>query len=389
MKSPGEVLADVERRLTRTWAETVVAGDQSLAWPHDFPLGTPTGTALDQESGLFDWVRSWADLSTERGTELRHATRLYRATKQTVPTHLVVSTIDAAAQLVGLGWPDRLASARDRHDALLVTCPKADIDEATLTVINGYGEADFALLLEAARWFQENAASGLTPRQVPIVGMHSKWLDSVGRRDLICRLSGLDALGLDERRPHAVSLTYLDPHQRATGRLHDSIVPGDNARPAFPPRLLIICENRDSAVFFPEVVQGIAIQGAGNEGPTRIKELLDVGWIPLDSRLVYWGDMDARGYEIVNDYRARGVAMTTILMDFESVQKYSEVGVPTIPPATITRRHLRHLTDGETAAYYAVTSGAEFPQRIEQERIPLRDALAAIDRLMREPPDPL
>jgi hypothetical protein len=37
-------------------------------------------------------------------------------------------------------------------------------------------DADFEILLDATTWFTENPRSGLTIRQVPVPGMHTKWL---------------------------------------------------------------------------------------------------------------------------------------------------------------------------------------------------------------------
>lgn len=386
MKHPDELLDDIRRRLDRTWPEALVIGAAGQTWPHSFPLGVPQGDVLDKAEDLFGWVREWNAWSEQRrsvaGLELRSATRVYRTTRQTIPTHLVVPSLDAAAELVGNRWPERLDQARARLVALDTGSSGGALDAATLRAVNAYSSVDFDLLVEAVAWFAHHPSSGLTPRQVPIVGIHSKWLDSIGRRDLICRLAGLDDLGLNESRPHPVNLTYLDPAHRASGgRRHDSIVPGDRASPAYRPQLVLICENRDSVVFFPELPSAIAIQGAGNEGPARITELLATGWLPADVRLMYWGDLDVRGFEIVNEYRARGIAIETLLMDMTALLTYAPYGVNVAPSGAPLprgeRRSLVHLTTSEREAYDAV-SGGTFPARIEQERIPLHVALDAI-----------
>jgi hypothetical protein len=384
MKQPAELLADVRRRLERTWADAVLARDGDGAWPHDFPLGAPRGAELDRSGDLFAWARIWNEWVQRHGVDpaiaLRSATRAFRSTRQTVPTHVAVSTVDAAARLVGGTWPATLAQGRERLAALRSLGSSVEPDRTSLRTINAYAPVDFALLLSAIAWFAEHPASGLTPRQVPIAGMHSKWLDSDGRRELISRLARLEGLGLDERRPHPVNVTYLDPAHRDAGRRrHDSIVPGDHAASVYPPRLVLICENRDSAVFFPSVRGALALQGAGNEGPTRIQELLACGWLPPSARLIYWGDLDMRGLEIVNGYRARGIPIETLLMDLAALHRYAAFGVNTSPSgAPLARgpqRSLSWLTAGERAAYEAIATDSKLPARVEQERIPLADAL--------------
>lgn len=388
MKDLADLTQDIRRRMSRTWADDVIAGPRAGNWPHSLSLGAPQGAELDHADQLFVWARDWhawiGQMRADSGVELRVSTRVYRGTRQTVPTHVTVPTLDAAAQLVGGDWPERLRTATARLKGVHETCPNADIDPATLRVLERYSDADFALLLTAANWFARHPSSGLTPRQVPIAGLHSKWLNSAGRRDLVCRFAGLEHLGLDERRPHPVNFTYLDPaYRRGTGRIHDSIVPGDRAVLAYPPALVLICENRDSAVFFPDVPAAIAIQGAGREGPARLQELLEASWLPAAARIVYWGDLDASGLEIVDDYRARGVAVDTMLMDLDALRTYAIYGVSTAPsgePLSRSRRRtLTHLTEGESAAYAAVTSPNGLPARVEQERIPLQDALRALN----------
>jgi hypothetical protein len=44
--------------------------------------------------------------------------------------------------------------------------------------IDGYTEVDVDLLYATAEWFRQNSAAGLIPRQVPILGLHAKWLNT-------------------------------------------------------------------------------------------------------------------------------------------------------------------------------------------------------------------
>jgi hypothetical protein len=91
-----------------------------------------------------------------------------------------------------------------------------------------WADVDFGLLCDAAAWFRDNDATGLTPRQVPVPGMHAKWLNT--RRHLVASLAGLETLPLAAAHPPRVHLTYLDPeHRAAGGRRHDCISVGDQA----------------------------------------------------------------------------------------------------------------------------------------------------------------
>jgi hypothetical protein len=45
-------------------------------------------------------------------------------------------------------------------------------------VLAGYDDADFRRLLEMLEWISGNPNSGLYPRQIPVAGVDSKWLES-------------------------------------------------------------------------------------------------------------------------------------------------------------------------------------------------------------------
>jgi hypothetical protein len=73
----------------------------------------------------------------------------------------------------------------------------------------------------------------LTPRQVPIPGLHAKWLGS--NSHLVRTLAGLDDLSM-VTRPTRVYWTNLDPDYRRTGQcIHDSLTHGDSVPLPYEP----------------------------------------------------------------------------------------------------------------------------------------------------------
>jgi hypothetical protein len=154
-----------------------------------------------------------------------------------------------------------------------------------LRAVDGYFDTDFDLLCSSAEWFMHNTASGLTPRQIPIEGLHAKWLDS--HQALLPTLTGTDDLGLLPRHPQRLHFTYLDPEYRAAGgRTHDSATVGDPMAPAYCPEIVIISENKDTAMHFPPLRKAISVEGAGfggvlnaqNTSPVGVGQLLVQGW---------------------------------------------------------------------------------------------------------------
>ena len=382
MKSHADALRDIERRLTRTWHLTL--GGDPRHWPHAFPLSSPSGRTLDQDfPAVQAWSLEWIDWARGHGLELQFTARRTAGTKQTLPTHLVVPDVDTAARVAEGEWRQRLVRGRARLTRLRTGFPDLAAPEALLRATDGYNDVDFDLLCVAAAWFKTHEGSGLSPRQVPIEGLHSKWLNT--HRQHVLALSCVPDLGLVEVRPIPVHFTYLDPnHRQGGGRLHDSVSPGYAMQPAYFPDVVVITENKDSAVLFPEWPNAVSVQGHGSAGPSLISR---VDWLTHAARVIYWGDLDARGFEIVNEYRRMGVSIDTILMDATTLARFARFQAYTddkgVPLRRSARKNLPLLTDTERLPYEMVTDPSDaHPIRVEQERMPLTLAADALDRLL-------
>ncbi len=359
------------------------AGDATGRWPLAVALGTLSkkdlvdgiGAVVAYGSELSAWA---ARMGLEVMWESRRAGGLQR-----VPTHVIVPTIDAGARIAGREVERRLALARRRAAQLAEHFPAvADKDfERVLKLTTGWAELDFQLLVAAADWFAAHDATGLTPRQVPLPGFHAKWLDAAGRRGLVCTLCGKGDLGLVERRPTLVEFAYLDPDYLAGGgRRYDSHLAGDVGRPAYAPSLVVVVENRDSYLAFPQVAGGICVFGAGRAGVAALPE---IDWVAAAPRLLYWGDMDAAGLEILDAYRAAGLPMESLLMDVAAYKEHRCFGTKMTagkqPLADHRAQSVPHLAAEELELYELLTSpDFDGPRRIEQERIPLAAALLAL-----------
>jgi hypothetical protein len=227
-----------------------------------------------------------------------------------------------------------------------------------------------------------NTATGLTPRQVPLPGFHGKWLNK--NQALIQALSGRESLGLSSR-PTRVHFTYLDPgHHANGGRRHESITIGDRAGPAYEPVVVVILENKDTAVYFPSVPGGIAVEGEGTKAPGALPL---IPWIRQCRDIIYWGDIDAAGLSIVNDLRVAGINADTMLMDYTTYEAYEQFGAWTDekgrPVPCSRRRKLPALTPAEQHTYQMLTDPSSTRvRRVEQERIPLDVAARHLGELL-------
>lgn len=154
---------------------------------------------------------------------------------------------------------------------------------------------------------------------------------------------------------------------------------GDPVVLPYVPRVVLISENKDTAVGFPPVPGGIAVEGGGSGAVTHAQ----FEFILKAPVVVYWGDMDADGLEILNQFRGAGVAKASMLMDLATFETWARFGTNTDkheqPLGPRAPKPVDHLTVSERALYEALASPdwTQF-RRIEQERIALEVARAAL-----------
>lgn len=385
MKTPQEVLVQIQRRLEARW-HSELAGDEA-AFPHSFGLGQVESSLLRSDyAGVHAWAITWHEWARQHQVHLATETRMAMGgTRQAIPTSVRIDTIDRAAAIVGAPWPERLDRGRQRLAVLAWRMP-APVDRARiLRMVDGYGHVDFELLLTVSDWFAADPARahGLTPRQVPIPGVHAKWLQA--HRLAILALTGLEDLGLAPNHPPRVHFTYLDPaHRAAGGRVHDSATVGDTFTPAYRPKVVVISENKDTAVGFLELPGAISVEGMGRGGATAAA----FDWLREANLVVYWGDMDRDGYEILDGYRADfGREIASVLMNEAAWAEFEPFGTGIdrlgrqIQPGA--PRVVDRLTAGERAVYqHVLADHHDGHRRVEQERIPLARALAEVHRLL-------
>ncbi|MGW4339163.1 Wadjet anti-phage system protein JetD domain-containing protein [Rhodococcus koreensis] len=401
MRTPEQIADRIASRLDNTWAESLTTAKE-LNWPHTWTLlarNTTNRAVASQVRELAALTQQWRAVAAQHPgiTTIDHTWNAHGT--QTLTQQVVIDDIDAAAAIADSRncrlstWPTLLHVARTRLPELAAINPTLDnirLARLLRTVIL-YSDHDFRLLCDTARWFITHGedASGLTPRQVPIPGVHAKWLNA--RQREVATLSGCtDGLGLLPNHAPRIHFTYLDPaYRRSGGRVHDSHTLGDTIHLAYQPELIIVSENKDTAILFPPTPGAIAVEGNGNEGPSRLSQF---GWITHCPNIIYWGDIDAAGFKIVNDYRDT-LPIRTILMDHPTYTHYAAFGTNHYPdgsPVPTGGPNLPNLAPAEALAYSTVTAVDSDPRRVEQERIPLHAATQAITELLAtRPPHPL
>ena len=372
MKTPEQLLAAVAQRVRNTWAATLAGTAAAPAWPHEFAIGELSSAELAADfPAAMQLVTDWRAWAARSGVAPRYRERRVSGTPQELPTHLTVPDLDTAIRLCGGEWPDRIATARARAAVLADRYPHLLAPDRTLAAVEKLSDVDFDLLCRAADWFADHDAAGFTPRQVPIPGMHAKWLNT--RQALVRELAGVADLRLAPPHAPRIHFTYLDPaHRAGGGRLHDSATVGDAVALPYQPAVVVISENKDTAIHFPPVPGGISVEGVGSGGGT----VAAFDWITGAPHVIYWGDMDADGLEILDGFRAAGVPAVSILMDLATYDTWERFGTNVDksgrPLGPRPPRAVPHLTDVERCLYHQLISPDwARHRRVEQERIPL------------------
>jgi hypothetical protein len=380
VRSPADITDAVSRRLTRTWHLDVAEADTN--WPYAVTIGTATAAELTADFTAVQRrvhaLRTWAD---QNGLAVKDGNRRVHGTTQPIPTHVTVIDVDTAAKLAGPEWVARIQRGRNRATLLADRYPKCENIAKVIRAADGYSDIDFDLLLSVTDWFKTNDAEGLTPRQVPVPGVHAKWLNR--GRPVVELLAG-KSLNLAAPHPARIHFMYLDPdHLAAGGRRFDSATVGDAVPIAYKPDIVIITENKDTAINFPVTKGAIAVEGDGYGGAA----VAQFDWIVNAPLVVYWGDIDAEGFEILDGYRKDGIPVTSILMDPDTYRTYAAWGTHLDKRGQMIGKRepkaLVNLTKQERATYLSVCSPPDgLPPRLEQERIPLGVPHAAISFLV-------
>ena len=182
MKLPDDIQPLLVRRFQRKHREWLIDETSESQWPLEIALGIPTEQAtLRQVDGVRAWVRAW--LHWQGVGALSWCERRWQALGvQRLPEKLTLYGPEEVAQWIGEAA--RWQQARARYQTLTICWPAlARQLPRFFDVLADYGDADFRCLAKMLAWISGNPKSRLYPRQIPVAGTDSKWLES--RKGLI------------------------------------------------------------------------------------------------------------------------------------------------------------------------------------------------------------
>ncbi len=241
--------------------------------------------------------------------------------------------------------------------------------------------ASWEKLLLVCRYFLEHPQPGLYIRELPI-NVHTKFIEQHQGilRELLDHLLPAEAVkpdaltfqqryGLREEESMA-RVRFLDDQLHARYHLpfDDLSIPCSQlAEVDFSGQICVITENKMTFLTLPQLPKAIAILGGG----FQVSNLAAIPWLKT-CPIIYWGDLDAQGFQILSQLRSIFPHTISLMMDKATLQAFAEFCVPGTPCRV---RQLPYLTEEEHRLFVQL---AEETSRLEQERISQGYALEAL-----------
>jgi hypothetical protein len=388
---PDAVRARCKRQFARehlAWLGARAGSDETQT----IALGAPTQNeaAADPEA-VRAWAAAWSawESSRQPGAVTWETRQWPRLGTQRLPASLVISSRDDIAMVAEQAGRWQRAAAR--HQLLTKVCvwlPGRPAPQRLFDALAEYSDVDFERLLSLMGWLSEHPASGLQLRQLPIVGLDTKWVEE--RRGLIidllqCRPSqsgdepGRDLhalLGL-AKQPTRMRLRLLgDDLRHQVGGLCDIEAPVEELA-ALPivPQLAFVIENLESGLALPALPGAVALMKLGH----AVSLLRLLPWLG-GARVVVWGDIDTHGFAILDRLRAVLPQAESMLMDRDTLLSHRALWVE--EPRPYDGPGLARLRESELLAFDGLTGNLwGVNVRLEQERLPWPLVLSALGNL--------
>lgn len=379
MRFPEDVRKLLARRYRNQHREWLAG---SGTWPLVTSLGCPTeAEAQLQRDSVRDWVLAWRSLQGP-GKLVWSERRWPALGPQSLPDKLVLD--DAQSLAAWIGEEGRWGRACLRHQqivsrwAALATRLARHYD-----ALADYSDQDMLRLEALLSWIEVNPRSSLYPRQIPLAGMDTKWLEvrTPLVTDLVAALQAEDAdsngfhqrCGLKEV-PHIVRLRLLDESLRErVGGLGDIAAPiSEIAALRLSISRAYIVENVQTGLCFGDRSGSIVFMGLGY----GVSSLGRLPWL-ADAECIYWGDLDTHGFAILNRLRACLPRVVSVLMDESTLLRNRDLWVEEKEQHSASELPL--LTAAEQAVYQGLKQHRwGFNVRLEQERIAWNEAWRVI-----------
>lgn len=296
-------------------------------WPLIWTLGSPTeADARQYPDNLLAWISAWQ--SWQGKGELIWSDKYWRSLgKQRLPDKLLLKNASEAADWIGETVRWERAESRYKHFCTkwpaLASCLPRYFD-----MLADYSPVDIERLEKMLEWITAYPQSNLYPRQLPIAGLDTKWLERRTEllNDLIAAIQGDVASSMDVYRrcglkqpPTTMRIRILDKVlQEQVGGLEDITAPIHAIAALNMPAIRVyIVENLQTGLAFGDLPGSVLIVGLGY----HVDMLSALPWLK-QAKCFYWGDIDTHGFAILNRVRSHLPDVQSLLMDDKTLHQH-------------------------------------------------------------------
>jgi hypothetical protein len=377
-------VSDLIATLRKRWSTGSYLSDYAgkVPWtPIELPVKAPSASELLNQ---FDDVVSWAedfqrDSHTGRGGERFSIT--YRTLKgknlgsNSVPARVRIENFEQLCALIGTQRDVRSLGEILNQTAAIVPSLVPWVVAHPLRAVahqNIWGD-----VLATVTWVTTNATEAVYLRQIDVEGIDTKFVDH--NHKLLDELLSVvlpshridpeySAADFARRfgfkpKPSYTRLRLLNPQPQFPKEISEITLRTDElAQLELAADTIFVIENEITYLAFPSVPNSVVIFGSG----FSLAALREIPW--MDNRdIVYWGDIDTHGLDILSRLRTRFTRVRSLMMDHQTLLAHPRQWVTEPSPTT---RALLNLDDAENALYRDLIED-RYGQavRLEQERV--------------------
>ncbi|MBU7578076.1 MAG: hypothetical protein KAF40_08455 [Flavihumibacter sp.] len=296
--------------------------------------------------------------------------RMRRMGSHELPDSIVVETLADYLHLTGLGKDWALFNVN--YGRLIESIP--ELKEWIHNHVNWLTEKriEWEHILKVCQYFLRNPRPDLYIRQLPIQ-VHTKFIEE--NQPLIQSL--LDYLIPGHIRDAStnrfaeryylrydeplVRLRILDNSLKSIFGFTDLSIPvREFAQLELPVTTVLLAENKMNFLTLPSLASTIAVWSGGG---FKIATLKNIAWLH-EKKILYWGDIDEHGFQILHQLRSYYPHAESMLMDKKTFEQFKEFAVT---GSKSKSEKLEYLREEEKRLLEELKLSSK--NRLEQERI--------------------
>ncbi|MEG4862859.1 MULTISPECIES: Wadjet anti-phage system protein JetD domain-containing protein [unclassified Microcoleus] len=368
MITPEEIRKKAER-LYIPFLQSLLLGEPFF--PRDFAAGRTIPDDFQKLRDAVEQLKKGSKHCVGYGYQLESIRRKTRFDMQSLPSRIIFEA--ETDYLKFLNKESEVADFKQAVARMRNEFPELKIwlSQNPKKVIKHLGKWDN--LLRVCLYFQKNPKPHLYIRELPI-NVHTKFIEQNQGilNELLSAILPDDAInpegndfekrfGLRYAEP-SVTIRALDQnlqvkHGISTSEM--SILISDFERRKLQGYRFIITENLMNFRNLPDLSNSFALWGKG----FNVAILKDVEWLN-DCQIIYWGDLDAQGFQILSQLRSYFSEINSVMMDRETFDTFQEYAVP----GTLCKvANLPYLKPKEHDLFVYLSKQTI---RLEQEKIP-------------------